>query len=619
MNVDLIKIRIISFFVLNAARMRQLKRRQMLILSLMAMFVMAIVTCKLCLNTSHTLSPHISKAISLFYVENQNYRLLSELDKVDLKKTDRYNQTMYRIFRAAALCEMKRVDSAYQSINRIGVSDIGSDRELQFWYGSIKGLVLFRMEEYSAAYKELAQTVHSTFDDERALALNKRILGRLCFESEDIRQAFGWIKQSSDHFIHAGLPKGVAVNEKIIGQYYIKVGNLKEAFAHFSKAEAGFRATGDQEELFYLYVHFIDYYLAVNNFNKALSCASKAYQYGLQQHDNRLIALVLNNYGEIEIQRHRFREAVEYLQKALSFYPAQRGRIIASLDLSQAHVGLSQLGEALKYARQAVGFVEHSGQVQLQMQAYETLAHIYKTMNMEKLAYCYLDSAMQIKDSSVAYTANINRAYQETKAGLDSMSLNVQVLKQRHKRQLVIDLSTIIVLLIVVAFVLITYRLIKQKNTALVKKNMEMLEERKHYSSILQHNISIKKRSKNETDNEKLGLLYSKLIQWLETEKRFTQSDISLDVAAKELETNRDYLSKAINERFGRFTDLVNKYRIEEAIDLLSDTEKQSFRYKLSIIASQVGFNSSSAFIEAFKKQTQLTPAQFRKNLSSLK
>ena len=107
------------------------------------------------------------------------------------------------------------------------------------------------------------------------------------------------------------------------------------------------------------------------------------------------------------------------------------------------------------------------------------------------------------------------------------------------------------------------------------------------------------------------------MIQWLETDKNFSRREITLDTVAKELNTNREYLSRAISEQNLRFPDLINKYRVEEVIAILSDPNNHSNKYNLAVIGNQAGFNSNSVFIEAFRKQTGMNPAQFRENIEN--
>lgn len=109
--------------------------------------------------------------------------------------------------------------------------------------------------------------------------------------------------------------------------------------------------------------------------------------------------------------------------------------------------------------------------------------------------------------------------------------------------------------------------------------------------------------------------LLKKLIHLMETEKPYTDSNLKLTQLAQMLSTSPNYLSQVINEELKQnFFDFVNWYRIEEAKRLISNSSYQNFT--LLAIAYDVGFNSKSAFNTSFKKHTQMTPSQFRKNFS---
>ena len=59
--------------------------------------------------------------------------------------------------------------------------------------------------------------------------------------------------------------------------------------------------------------------------------------------------------------------------------------------------------------------------------------------------------------------------------------------------------------------------------------------------------------------------------------------------------------------------DFINKYRVEEAKKKLSSRTYKQFT--ILAIAYEVGFNSKSAFYNAFKKFTDTTPTKFRNAL----
>ena len=82
---------------------------------------------------------------------------------------------------------------------------------------------------------------------------------------------------------------------------------------------------------------------------------------------------------------------------------------------------------------------------------------------------------------------------------------------------------------------------------------------------------------------------------------------------ANRLNTTRHNASQVINEHFDMsFHELVNKYRIEEAMEILQDDSKQ--KWNIIDIAYEVGYNNKVTFNKAFKKETDLTPSQFQRN-----
>ena len=97
-------------------------------------------------------------------------------------------------------------------------------------------------------------------------------------------------------------------------------------------------------------------------------------------------------------------------------------------------------------------------------------------------------------------------------------------------------------------------------------------------------------------------------------EKIYKQSNISLGILAQRLGTTRHNVSQVINEHFElNFFHLVNKYRIEEAKEIL----KNDYERNLNIIdvAYDVGFNNKVTFNKAFKAETNMTPTVYLQTL----
>lgn len=113
-----------------------------------------------------------------------------------------------------------------------------------------------------------------------------------------------------------------------------------------------------------------------------------------------------------------------------------------------------------------------------------------------------------------------------------------------------------------------------------------------------------------EQEKEKL---FNRLSEHIQQHKRYLDPDLRLSEIAKDLKTNRQYLSQVINQKTGEsLYHFVNKYRVNEFISRLQSEEYR----KMSIegMANNVGFNSKSAFYSAFKKEKGCTPKNFIKN-----
>jgi len=105
-----------------------------------------------------------------------------------------------------------------------------------------------------------------------------------------------------------------------------------------------------------------------------------------------------------------------------------------------------------------------------------------------------------------------------------------------------------------------------------------------------------------------------KLKTLMEQEKVFLQPGITLEKLSMMVGTNSTYLSQCINQQMHcNFNDYINRFRIREACQIMQSQDGKAF--SLDQLSLNVGFTSRSAFYNAFKKFTGLTPSWFSKNL----
>ncbi len=100
----------------------------------------------------------------------------------------------------------------------------------------------------------------------------------------------------------------------------------------------------------------------------------------------------------------------------------------------------------------------------------------------------------------------------------------------------------------------------------------------------------------------------------METERPWLEPDLTLEQLAAQLKLRPKLLSQAINEGLGQnFFEFINTYRIGEAKRLLTNPADK--KVTVLEVLYQVGFNSKSSFNTVFKKQTGLTPSEFKKKM----
>lgn len=125
--------------------------------------------------------------------------------------------------------------------------------------------------------------------------------------------------------------------------------------------------------------------------------------------------------------------------------------------------------------------------------------------------------------------------------------------------------------------------------------------------------MPLHKYKKSSLDELRKAEIKRQVLNEFENEKYHLNSLASLSELAKKINETTHHVSQVINEQLEmNFFELLAKYRINEAKKIIEkDVDK-----KLTIeeIAEKVGYNSKSAFNNAFKKLTLQTPSEFRDN-----
>lgn len=115
----------------------------------------------------------------------------------------------------------------------------------------------------------------------------------------------------------------------------------------------------------------------------------------------------------------------------------------------------------------------------------------------------------------------------------------------------------------------------------------------------------------SNSESPKLVGHYDAFIQLMRTENLYLNPELNRDEVAQRLNISPSYLSQVIATKSDQnFSAIVNWYRVQKAKVMLADQAFQHF--SIVAIGLEAGFKSKSSFYNSFKKETGITPNQFK-------
>lgn len=435
------------------------------------------------------------------------------------------------------------------------------------------------------------------------------------------------------------LYKGIqlAQQNKFQQQYALLLGNLANIY-YLKKDTAGIKYALECYELGHSMRNpYIIYSGAVNS----------AYMYFLMKQNEEAMkyiheaeTLMLENdfydqahtynlFGNILYDMGEYAQALEYYKKAMKDKQAAQTSSIVYAHLGYARILMQQnkqpeailllkQGIAISYARvNAIHrneLYENLSTCYEQLHQYHDALKYYKIFRLENDSLFNKDKERDLSEMRFKYDS-------ERQENLIKQSkLDVMQKEQRIQQQTFILIITVIVLGLL-------YYLYRRKNKlylSIVKQNQEAIKRETELNRRIKEletnapsmvSTSEKYASSSLTDEKSLEL-FRTLERIMREEKIYKDNFITKDKVAEILGTNRTYLSRIINEQSKlSFTHYVNRFRIEEAIRLLSDPNNET---PMKAISAELGFNSISTFYNLFQSSVGMTPSQYRNKVMEL-
>ncbi|MDV3539975.1 AraC family transcriptional regulator [Elizabethkingia anophelis] len=244
----------------------------------------------------------------------------------------------------------------------------------------------------------------------------------------------------------------------------------------------------------------------------------------------------------------------------------------------------------------------------MKLQVYDNLKNIYDSLGNVSEQNKYLKLYSNLSDS-------INMAKNQTVVlQLDKTNQKVEKEHKSLRRSFIIYGSALSLLLSMLGGYWYRRSWLLKKNYNLLITKLEhtvTTEEVPLPMNAGQNSDSIKNTISPEKETELI-----KKLKAFETSGKYLRKGISLSYLAHSLSTNPRQLSLVINKNKNKtFNDYINELRIKYITDQLYNNPVYR-GYKISYLAEECGYASHQVFINAFRKETGMTPSYFIAQLS---
>ena len=196
----------------------------------------------------------------------------------------------------------------------------------------------------------------------------------------------------------------------------------------------------------------------------------------------------------------------------------------------------------------------------------------------------------------------------------------IDLIRQQRKFQLLLLLLLFVVGISAVVYIL--YRRKDKMYKQIVRQQYEFLKKEKKAAqpAMPPPGPTSPQAEKPSSDRDDHAVrdaeLFARIEYLMQTEGVYRQNDLTIERLAERLDTNRTYISRAINQQAGKtFSSYVNSYRIDEAVRRLSDVDDDT---PLKALAQMLGYNHLQTFYASFQSAIGMPPSKYREKLLKL-
>ena len=317
------------------------------------------------------------------------------------------------------------------------------------------------------------------------------------------------------------------------------------------------------------------------------------------------LCLVYGSYGEAE---EHYSVA---LRHPYNTEPGTMSRIY--LNYGKCCELMEKTEKAVSLYKRGLEISNNHGNVEFRLELLRRLTDIYCDSGSAGMFRYYYRQLRESLDTIVEREREFNSlllSNQRMRHELELSTNELELMKMRRRNMIWVFVS-LIAFLLVASFYLL-WRRQKRMYRILVDQHVHYVQQIEMLQAGVKQVNALPRDDNDAAEKE----LFLKLDAFMSRDKLFRQKDVSLDLLAQMTDSNRTYVSKAVNHYAGQsFSSWLNMYRIAEAIRLMSRQDEMPLKQ----IADEVGYTSMSVFYNAFCKETGLPPGRYRKELQNRK
>lgn len=317
------------------------------------------------------------------------------------------------------------------------------------------------------------------------------------------------------------------------------------------------------------------------------------------------LCLVYGSYGEAE---EHYSVA---LRHPYNTEPGTMSRIY--LNYGKCCELMEKTEKAVSLYKRGLEISNNHGNVEFRLELLRRLTDIYCDSGSTEMLRYYYRQLRESLDTIVEREREFNSlllSNQRMRHELELSTNELELMKMRRRNMIWVFVS-LIAFLLVASFYLL-WRRQKRMYRILVDQHVHYVQQIEMLQAGVKQVNALPRDDNDAAEKE----LFLKLDAFMSKDKLFRQKDVSLDLLAQMTDSNRTYVSKAVNHYAGQsFSSWLNMYRIAEAIRLMSREDEMPLKQ----IADEVGYASMSVFYNAFCKETGLPPGRYRKELQNRK